>query len=74
MAAHELVAYGVASPLLVVVSFNMVKYLPREWSAPMEEPAVSEDTFLFTGLITKPAKNIEQFSLGYSVNQGCTPD
>lgn len=40
----------------------------------MEDLAVSEDMFLFTGLMTKVAKRIKRFSLGYSVNQGCTSD
>lgn len=74
VAAHKLLAYRVASPLLAVASFNMVIYLPRGWLAWMEDLAVSEDMFLFTGLMTKLAKRIKRFSLGYSVNQGCTSD
>jgi len=70
----KLLAYRVASPLLVVASFNVVIYLPKGWSAWKEDLAVSEDMFLFTTLMAKPAIRIKQFSLGYSVNQGCTSD
>lgn len=68
-AAHKLIAHTAASPLLVVVSFNTVIYLPRGWLAWMEDLVVSEDMYLSTVLMTKLAKRTKCFSLGYSANR-----
>lgn len=74
MAAHKLIAHTVASPLLVVVSFNTVIYLPRGWSAWMEDLVVSEDMFLFTVLMTKLAKRTKCFFPRLFSKPGCTSD